>query len=77
MAEDHTEAIGSRLERLRTAKAWGSLLSAQEFAVITGAGFDPVGQVLGTAVAHLATSARQAGVLVPRQIRCGPTSPQP
>ncbi|MFI0940797.1 heavy metal-binding domain-containing protein [Streptomyces sp. NPDC021020] len=33
--------------------AWGSAMSAQEFAAVTGAGFDPVGQVLGTAVFHL------------------------
>ncbi|MFI0718196.1 hypothetical protein [Streptomyces sp. NPDC021224] len=35
------------------AGAWGSALSAQEFAAVTGAGFDPVGQVLGTAVVHI------------------------
>lgn len=33
--------------------AWGSALSAQEFAAVEGAGFDPVGQVLGTAVYHI------------------------
>lgn len=30
--------------------AWGSVLSTAEFAAVEGAGFDPVGQVLGTAV---------------------------
>jgi len=51
--DDDEDAVGSRLERLRTAQAWGSLLSAQEFAAITGAGFDPVGHVFGSAVVHL------------------------
>jgi uncharacterized protein YbjQ (UPF0145 family) len=57
MADDQQDApIGAadaRLERLRRAGAWGSLLSVQEFAAIAGAGFDPVGDVLGTAVVHL------------------------
>ncbi|MFI0895080.1 heavy metal-binding domain-containing protein [Streptomyces sp. NPDC020983] len=35
------------------AGAWGSALSAQEFAAVEDAGFDPVGQVLGTTVHHL------------------------
>lgn len=48
-----TDRIGSRLERLRTAKAWGSLLSAQDFAAISSVGFAPVGHVLGAAVVHL------------------------
>ncbi|MGW4686625.1 hypothetical protein ACWEPM_17230 [Streptomyces sp. NPDC004244] len=34
----------------RSGGAWDSTLSAEEFAAVTGAGFDPVGQVLGTAV---------------------------
>src|SRR5580658_4870771 len=58
MAEGHTEvhaadAADVRLRRLRGAGAWGSLLSGQEFAAITSAGFDPVGHVLGTTVVHL------------------------
>jgi uncharacterized protein YbjQ (UPF0145 family) len=57
MADDRGDvtanAAGSRLERLRTAGAWGSLFSAQDFAAITGVGFDPVGHVLGTSVIHL------------------------
>jgi len=56
MADDQPEvadAVGSRLERLGAAGAWGSLLSAQEFAAIASAGFEPVGNVLGTAVVHL------------------------
>jgi uncharacterized protein YbjQ (UPF0145 family) len=35
------------------ARAWGSLLSARDFAAVTGVGFDPVGQVLGAAVVNL------------------------
>jgi uncharacterized protein YbjQ (UPF0145 family) len=57
MADDDAEvpadAAGQRLERLSGTGAWGSLLSVQEFAAITSAGFEPVGQVLGTAVVHL------------------------
>jgi uncharacterized protein YbjQ (UPF0145 family) len=34
-------------------RAWGSLLSAQEFAALASAGFEPVGTVFGTAVVHL------------------------
>lgn len=33
--------------------AWGSLLSAQDFAAITSVGFEPVGHVLGAVVVHL------------------------
>ena len=57
MADESTEvtgdAVGSRLEHLRAAGAWGSLLSARDFAAITSVGFHPVGQVLGTSVVHL------------------------
>ncbi|MFK0257930.1 heavy metal-binding domain-containing protein [Streptomyces sp. NPDC090445] len=34
----------------RSGRAWDSALSAEEFAAIKGVGFEPVGQVLGTAV---------------------------
>lgn len=37
----------------REAKAWGSLLSAQDMAAITSVGFRPVGHVLSAAVVHL------------------------
>jgi uncharacterized protein YbjQ (UPF0145 family) len=50
---DEPPAATARLERLRTSQAWGSLLSAPEFAALSGVGFDPVGAVLGTAVVHL------------------------
>jgi uncharacterized protein YbjQ (UPF0145 family) len=35
---------------IRESSTWGSALSTQEFNAILGVGFDPVGQVLGTAV---------------------------
>lgn len=35
------------------AGAWGSALSAQEFAAVRSVGCEPVGQVLGTAVLHI------------------------
>jgi len=38
--------------------AWGSLLSAQDFAAVTSAGFSPVGHVLGTSVVHLGYASR-------------------
>ena len=41
-----------------TAIAWGSLLSAQDFAAVTSVGFHPVGHVLGTAVIHLGYASR-------------------
>ncbi len=57
MADDRadvtTDPVGSRLQRLRTAAAWDSLLSAQDFAAVTSVGFRPVGHVLGAAVVHL------------------------
>ncbi|MFZ3473502.1 heavy metal-binding domain-containing protein [Streptomyces sp. 4.24] len=37
----------------RAAGTWDSALSSQEFAAVKGVGFDPVGQVLGTAVFNL------------------------
>jgi uncharacterized protein YbjQ (UPF0145 family) len=62
MAEDRVDvtadAVGLRLERLRTTAAWGSLLSAPDFAAITSVGFDPVGQVLGACVVHLGYASR-------------------
>lgn len=57
MADDRAnltaDATGLRSGRLRTTAAWGSLLSAQDFAAITSVGFHPVGQVLGVSVVHL------------------------
>ena len=52
-ASAHVGPAGLRLERLRSGGAWRSLFSTQEFAASLGAGFDPVGEVLGVAVVHL------------------------
>jgi uncharacterized protein YbjQ (UPF0145 family) len=47
------------LSSLRPGQARGSLLSAGEFAALTGAGFDPLGYVLGTAVIRLSDPTRR------------------
>src|ERR1051326_3474896 len=52
------EAARARMAEIRQSKTWGSALSTQEFAAIEGAGFDPVGQVLGTAVFHIGYAGR-------------------
>lgn len=39
-------------------RAWGSLLSAQDFAAMSSVGFEPVGHVLGTSVVHLGYASR-------------------
>ncbi|WP_406210225.1 YbjQ family protein [Kitasatospora sp. NBC_01560] len=46
-----TAAIGTAGPR--AANTWDSTLSAEELAAVEGVGFDPVGQVLGTAVFNL------------------------
>lgn len=43
----------TRLERLREARGWSFPRPVEGFAAATVAGFDPVGQVLGTTVAYL------------------------
>lgn len=47
MAEDRAGATAP------AGRAWDSLLSVRDFAAVTGVGFDPVGQVLGTSVISL------------------------
>ena len=47
---DLPEAARARMHEIRDSSTWGSALSTQEFNAIKGVGFDPVGQVLGTAV---------------------------
>ena len=47
---DLPEAARTRMREIRETATWGSALSTQEFNAIKGVGFDPVGQVLGTAV---------------------------
>jgi uncharacterized protein YbjQ (UPF0145 family) len=52
------EVARARMTEIRQSKTWGSALSTQEFAAIESAGFDPVGQVLGTAVYHVGYAGR-------------------
>jgi len=52
------EAARARMAEIRESHTWGSALSTQEFAAIKSAGFDPVGQVLGTAVFHIGYAGR-------------------
>ncbi|WP_327290205.1 heavy metal-binding domain-containing protein [Streptomyces sp. NBC_01198] len=52
-AADRSAAGRERKARVQAGGAWDSALSAQEFAAVEGAGFEPVGQVLGTAVFHI------------------------
>src|ERR1700748_820538 len=40
----------ARMAALRSSGTWGSALTADEFAAIRAAGFEPVGQVFGAAV---------------------------
>lgn len=44
------EAARVRMRDIQGSSTWGSALSTQEFNAIESVGFDPVGQVLGTAV---------------------------
>jgi uncharacterized protein YbjQ (UPF0145 family) len=46
----------TRMAEIQASGTWGSALTADEFAAIRGAGFEPVGQVFGAAV-HAAASA--------------------
>jgi uncharacterized protein YbjQ (UPF0145 family) len=41
------------MQEINASHTWGSALSTQEFSAIKEVGFDPVGQVLGTAVFHI------------------------
>ena len=43
-------AVRARMAGIRSSGTWGSALTADEFAAIRGAGFEPVGQVFGAAV---------------------------
>jgi uncharacterized protein YbjQ (UPF0145 family) len=46
-------AAEARLAEIRNSGTWGSALTADEFAAIKSAGFEPVGQVLGAAVYNI------------------------
>ena len=52
------EVARARMAEIRESSTWGSALSTQEFAALEGVGFDPVGQVLGTAVFHIGYAGR-------------------
>ena len=45
------------MAEIRQSGTWGSALTANEFAAVRAAGFDPVGQVLGSCVYHLGYTA--------------------
>ncbi|MGW2823402.1 heavy metal-binding domain-containing protein [Streptomyces sp. NPDC001443] len=47
------EAAADGAARPPAGRTWDSALTAREFAAIEGAGFEPVGQVLGTAVFNI------------------------
>jgi uncharacterized protein YbjQ (UPF0145 family) len=47
------QAARDRLVRIQGSGTWGSTLSADEFAAIRGAGFEPVGQVFGACVYNI------------------------
>jgi uncharacterized protein YbjQ (UPF0145 family) len=46
------------MAEIRESSTWGSALSTQEFAALKAVGFDPVGQVLGTAIYHIGYAGR-------------------
>ena len=50
MSDELSAVAGAGEAGARPGGAWGSALSAQEFAVIRSVGFEPVGQVFGAAV---------------------------
>jgi uncharacterized protein YbjQ (UPF0145 family) len=50
VGEELPAAAQARMAQIRSSGTWGSALSADEFAAIRSAGFEPVGQVFGAAV---------------------------
>ena len=50
MSAELPAAAKARMAALRSSRTWGSALTADEFAAIRVAGFEPVGQVFGAAV---------------------------
>jgi uncharacterized protein YbjQ (UPF0145 family) len=46
-------AAQARMDEIRSSGTWGSALTTNEFAAVRAAGFEPVGQVLGSCVYHL------------------------
>ena len=50
MSDELPAVAGARVAGVRSSGTWGSALTADEFAAIRSAGFEPVGQVFGAAV---------------------------
>ena len=50
MGEELPAVAQARIAQVRSSGTWGSALTADEFAAIRSAGFEPVGQVFGAAV---------------------------
>ena len=51
--EQLPQAARARMDEIRGSGTWGSALTTNEFAAVRAAGFEPVGQVLGSCVYHL------------------------
>jgi uncharacterized protein YbjQ (UPF0145 family) len=54
-------AAAERMAEVRASGTWTSALSTGEFAAIRSVGFEPVGQVMGSAVYHVGRSGRYWG----------------
>lgn len=54
-------AAAARVAEVRASGTWSSALSTGEFAAIRSVGFEPVGQVMGSAVYHVGRSGRVWG----------------
>jgi uncharacterized protein YbjQ (UPF0145 family) len=54
-------AAAERMAEVRASGTWTSALSTGEFAAIRSVGFEPVGQVMGSAVYHIGRSSRYWG----------------
>ena len=55
--EQLPQAAQARMDEIRSSGTWGSALTTNEFAAVRAAGFEPVGQVLGSCVYHLGYTA--------------------
>ncbi|MER6073862.1 heavy metal-binding domain-containing protein [Streptomyces sp. NPDC001817] len=54
-------AAAARIGEVRSSGTWSSALSTGEFAALRAVGFEPVGQVMGSAVYHVGRSGRYWG----------------
>ncbi|WP_369386621.1 heavy metal-binding domain-containing protein [Streptomyces sp. CG1] len=54
-------AAAARIAEVRSSGTWSSALSTGEFAALRAVGFEPVGQVMGSAVYHVGRSGRYWG----------------